>query len=325
VANAIWGEKTYPFSKPYLDSLTAFYDTGALRQADFRNAPDKERVRINNWTETQTVKRIKNLLPAGAVNALTRLVLVNAIYFKSEWLTPFDEQRTRDEDFTRIDGSRIKTPIMREYRLETVRYAAFNGDGSLFRTPDTIRHGRKTQTYPGENGLTMIELPYRGSTLTMVIIAPNKPDGIATVENLLTLKRLTEWIAQLKQRTTHVFLPRFRGETSYRLDETLQSMGLTSAFKSPLEQNGADFSGMTTSADPMDRLYIGLVQHKAFIDVNEKGTEAAAATVVAMEAGCAEPEEVPFVPTFRADRPFLYLIRDRQTGCILFLGRVMSP
>jgi serpin B len=157
----------------------------------------------------------------------------------------------------------------------------------------------------------------------MVLIAPNSPAGLSAVEKQLSSGALDGWVKNMRKRKVHVFMPRFRSETSYKLNDTLKAMGMPSAFKDPSLPGGATFGGMTTSTNPMEQLYIAWVQHKAFVEVDEEGTEAAAATGVAMAVPTALPMDRSFTPTFRADRPFFYCIRDIETGCILFAGRMV--
>ena len=326
IANALYGEKTYPFLDSFGQTIGKYYETGAIRQADFKSNYPTERVKINQWVEEQTANRIKNLLPnlPPSQAKLLRLVLVNAIYFKGYWSVPFKETSTKDRPFLLPGGKAVRTPIMNANKLEVARYAAFNADGSAFDTPWRIKPGQKEGLYPGKDGFAMVELPYKGYDLSMVVIAPNDPDGLGTIEKQLSAKNLSAWIAKLRNRKTHILLPKFRLETDYQMGETLQAMGMVRAFTDPAMPKGADFSGMSASKDPMDQLYIGKVIHKAFVEVNEKGTEAAAATGVMM-ARNAMPMRDPFTPTFKADRPFIFLIRDLKTGVILFLGRVTNP
>ena len=327
IANALWGEKTYPFLDSYVKTIAKHYKTGGVFPCDFKNDFPTERARINKWVEDQTNNRIKDLIPQLSPQEarLLRLVLVNAIYFKGEWATPFKEADTKPLDFALADGRKVQTPIMSARGFKDGRYAAFNADGSYFNTPRRIRHGQKTGLYPGEGGFALMELPYKGDDLSMVLIAPNAPGGLAAVEKKLTADGLAAWVGKLQGRKVHVFVPKFKMETKYQLNKTLISMGMVRAFKNPLFPGGADFTGMCASRDPRDRLYITKVLHKAFVEVNEKGTEAAAATAVMMAAGTAMPVTVPFTPTFKADRPFLFLIRDKKTNSILFIGRMTNP
>jgi serine protease inhibitor len=331
VANALWGEKTYPFKQSYVDTVHKYYRTGGLFPVDFRNDYEGARKRINGWVEGQTNNRIKDLIPADALDKeaqkLVRLVLTNAIYFKGEWAEVFAEGQTKDEDFLLAGGGKARVPMMRRDDMGAVRYAAFRGDGTFFDTPTRVPFGKvdEKKVYPDERGFTMLELPYKGGELSMVVLVPRSADGLAALEKKLTSANLAAWVGKLQQRGTHVYLPKFKLETKYDLGQTLQGMGMARAFKDPRRADGAQFDGMSESQDPAEKLYISKVLHKAFVEVSEKGTEAAAATAVSMAKPTAERASQPFVPTFKADRPFLFLVRDRQTGSILFLGRMVNP
>ena len=327
IANALWGEKTYPFLDTYTNTIAKHYKTGGVFPSDFRNNFPAERERINKWVEEQTNNRIKDIIPKLPPDAarLVRLILTNAIYFKGEWSEPFKAANTKPRDFSLSGGGKATTPIMNAQNLEVGRYGAFNADGSLFATPRNTRRGQKSGLYPGKDGFAMMELPYKGDDLAMVLIAPNDADGLAAVEKKLDAGRLAAWVGKLAKRKVHVFLPKFKMETDYKLGKTLKGMGMVRAFTDPRFPNGADFTGMCASSDPMKRLYISKVLHKAFVEVNEKGTEAAAATAVIMMQTTAMPVTVPFTPTFKADRPFIFLIRDVRTGSVLFIGRMMKP
>jgi serpin B len=327
IANALYGEKTFPFLDSYARTIDKYYQSGAIRQADFKANFPAERKKINQWVQKQTADRIKDLVPElpQPMAELLRLVLVNAIYFKGEWSVPFEEADTKELPYLLSGGKTVRTPIMSARGLEVAKYAAFNADGSFFDTPRRINPLHKPLLYPTTGGFLMVELPYKGEDLSMVVITPQSPDGLGAVEKQLSAKNLSTWIAALQKRETHVLLPKFKLETDYDMSKTLQDMGMKRAFTNPAAANGADFSGMSASRDPMDQLFIGKVIHKAFVEVNEKGTEAAAATAVMMLAGAAMPMDEPFTPTFKADRPFLFIIRDVKTGAVLFLGRVMNP
>jgi len=325
VANALWGEQTYPFKKEYFDTINRHYKTGGVFPVDFKGNFEATRLRINSWVEEETNNRIKDLLRRGMVNEFTRLVLVNAIYFKGDWAVPFEEKFTQDLDFTLSSGEVVKKPTMRAFGLEVAKYAQFNADGSFFDTPTKIDHAEKTETSSGADGFALVELPYKGDDLSMVIIAPHDPTKLNAIEENLTQKKLATWIANLKQRKVHVVLPKFKTETDYTLNQTLQTMGMVRAFVDPREPNGAVFDGMSEETDPQKKLYITAVVHKAFVEVNEKGTEAAAATAVIMAEPTSASRFTNFTPTFKADRPFVYLIRDRETGSILFMGRITNP
>jgi serine protease inhibitor len=210
--------------------------------------------------------------------------------------------------------------------MNVARYAAFRGDGTLFETPQRINRGENDskKLYPDDRGFQMLELPYKGGEVSMVVLVPRSADHLGLLEQKLNSEKLQGWIGKMANREVHVFLPKFKLETSYSMADTLKGMGMVRAFVNPLDPKGAQFDGMSASSDPAQKLYISKVLHKAFVEVNEKGTEAAAATVVMMPAAEAAPVSVPFTPVFKADRPFLFLIRDVKTGSILFMGRMMN-
>lgn len=312
-ANALWGEQTFPFRPAFLETLRAGYGAAAFA-VDFVHDAEAARRRINRWVEQQTHDRIQDLLPSEMVDSLTRLVLTNAIYFKGNWAEAFDPAATRPADFTCGDGATVQAPMMAA-TLETVGYAALIPDGTrdevVFKT-----ESRPVECQPHPEGVQLLELPYRGDTLTLVVLLPGRPDGVPRLERHLTPSRLTQWLGALQQQAVEVVLPRFRLGASYGLRETLAALGMPAAFCP------GGFTGMSDAPDA-DRWFLSEVVHKAWVTVNEEGTEAAAATAVVMGTmmGIAGPPP----PTFRADRPFLFLIRDRQTDSILFLGRVLKP
>ena len=319
VANAVWGDRTANFNEPWKNTIAESYGAGAVRNADFVNNHEAERKAINGWVEEQTEDRIKDLFPEGTIDPGTRLVLANAIYFKGDWLKPFSERATRPADFNLASGKIVRTPLMKKSKDKSARYAAFNGDGSVFDTPKMVpSNGPQPQTYPGDDGFTMMEKSYQGNTVSMIALAPRNPAGFMALEAKLNEGNLTNWIAALDQRDPHIHMPKFKMELGVSLKQTLSAMGMPSAFA----PGTADFTGISDR----EELFIGAVVHKAFIDVNEKGTEAAAATGIAFGKGAKPPRKlIPFTPTFRADRPFIYLIRDRESGAILFLGRMINP
>ncbi len=327
-ANALWVDRHFDLVPDYVKTINRFYESGGITPMDFVNAAEPSRQRINDWVEENTAHRIKDLIPERGVTPDTRLIITNAIYFLGRWAEPFEKGDTKEEDFALRSGEKHKVRMMQDRSRERVPYAAFNGDGSYFETPMNIPSIPYSPiNYPDDDGFTMIELPYKGEELAMVVIAPRRHDGLAGIEKQLSAESIHAWLSKLKARQTHVAMPRFKLESEFKMGETLQSMGMKRAFVNPAIPDGADFGGMSDSDDPTKQLYIGAVIHKAFVDVNEEGTEAAAATAVVMIAGAANPtrEMVPFIPEFRADRPFLFLIRDTKTGVVLFVGRVMNP
>ncbi len=283
IVNAIWGQKDYEFLTTFLDTLAESYGAG-LRLLDFISAPDESRLTINNWVSDQTEGRIEDLIPQGLINKLTRLVLTNAIYFNAAWQYPFSEDITGAGPFYLLYGGDVTVPMMRQ--TESFRYV--EGDG-----------------------FQAVELPYDGSELSMIILLP-QAGQFEAFEGVLNAQRVEEMVKALDPRQVTLTMPKFEFESSFSLKETLAMMGMPVAFS-----GGADFSGMTGNRD----LFIADVVHKAFVSVDEAGTEAAAATAVVMELTAAP--ETPVEVTI--DHPFIFLIRDIETGTILFVGRVVNP
>jgi serine protease inhibitor len=330
IANALWAEKTCPLLDEYVNTIAKYYKTAGVFQADFKSNYPAERVRINKWIEDKTNKRISDLVPERSAEqaSLLRLVLTNAIYFKGEWSVPFGEAAPRA--FTLAGGEETKTPIMQVSDLKVGRYGAFNADGSVFDTPVMIRPGQTTGLYPDKKGFAMVEMPYKGDGLSMVLLVPVAADGLAAVEKKLTPAALETLIARLRNRQTHVLLPKFKLQTGCDMKPALQAMGMVRAFEAPGSPKGASFIGMCASRDPAKRLYIWEVLHKAFVEVNETGTEIVGVTVAGSgifgdDGRRTAPRIEFFTPVLNADHPFLFIIRDIRAGCILFMGRVMDP
>jgi serpin B len=283
IVNAIWGQKNYKFLDAFLDVLAENYGAG-LRLLDFINATEDSRLTINNWVSDQTEERIKDLIPQGAIDEATRLVLTNAIYFNAAWLNPFQKESTQDSTFYMLDGSEVSVPMMSQ--IESLGYA--DGDGYL-----------------------AVELPYDGSELSMVILLPDEGEFEA-LEGSLDVELADSIMNDIEYRQVALTMPKFEFESEFSLAEALSAMGMPIAFSGE-----ADFSGMTGTRE----LTIADVLHKAFVSVDEAGTEAAAATAVIMKL-TAMPEEPVQVTV---DSPFIFLIRDIETGAILFVGRIMNP
>jgi serpin B len=284
IVNAIWGQRDYPFLDEFLDTLAENYGAG-LRLLDFIKAPEESRITINEWVSDQTEERIKDLIPQGAIDSLTRLVLTNAIYFNAAWQYPFDENDTRDGTFYLLGGSEITVPMM--HQTEDFSYA--EGDG-----------------------YQMVQLPYDGRELAMVILLP-RSGQFEAFEGSLDAQQVAAMIHDLERRQVILTMPKFEFESEFSLKQTLAAMGMPTAFS-----DSADFSGMTGNRE----LKISDVIHKSFVAVDEAGTEAAAATAVIMEMTALPPAEAVEV---NIDRPFLFFIRDIGTGSILFVGRVTNP
>jgi serpin B len=284
-ANGLWLERSFPFRESYLGLVKAGYGA-EFRAADFVGAAEAARAEINAWTEDRTEGKIRDLVPAGALSQATVLVLVNAIYFKAAWGQEFDKNATAPASFHVSPEQDAAVQLM-----------------------------HRTGSFPySENELAqVVELPYSGGGMSMVVVLPRSPDGLAKLEDALTAERLGQWISALGDKRVTLVLPRFRIEHSVTLNDALGSLGMRRAFAD------ADFSGMVQGGG----VFISEVLHKAFVEVDEQGTEAAAATAVIMMKASAEAPEKPIV--FRADHPFLFLIRDQVTGSILFVGRVADP
>jgi serine protease inhibitor len=324
VANALWIEKTYPIQQSYADTIQRFY-RGGVFPVDFIDRSESERQKINAWIEEQTNKHIKDMIPPRGVNENTRLVLTNAIYFKGDWLESFVENRTKEDRFTTTAGKDMRVAMMLGPGMRAVRYGAFQADGSFFKTPATVSRKSTQSLYPDKDGFLMIELPYKGGDLSMVVILPQDIGGLDRLEKSLSNANFQSWCGKLEKRPVHVYLPKFKLKTDYGLSRALVSLGMTRAFVDPTRPNGAQFDGMCTSQNPRQKFSITDVLHKAFVEVNEKGTEAAAATVVAHAVPVSVRPTEPFTPTFRANKPFVFIIRDVKTGIILFLGRMTNP
>jgi serpin B len=281
IVNAIWGQKGYEFLTEFLDVLAENYGAG-LRILDFINQTEESRLAINDWVSDQTEGRIKDLIPQGVINVATCLVLTNAIYFNAAWKYPFDEKMTANGPFYLLNGEQITVPMMRQTE-------AFG--------------------YTDGEGYQAVELPYDGEELSMVIVLP-EAGNFEAFEEGLQVPQVCDIINSLRPSGVTLTMPQFEFDSEFSLKNTLEDMGMPSAF------GAADFSGMTGTRD----LYIRDVLHKAFVSVDEAGTEAAAATAVAMEEMAPEPRVEVTI-----DRPFIFLIRDIETGTILFVGRVLDP
>jgi len=285
-AEALWLQEGYPFKADYLEAVKA--RDAKAEAIDFRDGGQAAKT-INGWVEQQTNDRIKNLIPESAINADTRMVITTAIYFLGTWADTFDKDRTRDRDFTLASGETIQHPIMGE--------------------------GNKRIGYFEDDAVQVAKLPYKGGDAAMVVVLPKEADGLAAVEEQLTAERLSTWAGRARTRKVHTYLPKWEMTVDTGLNAPLKALGVTHAF----DAGKADFGGMTDSAE---KLFVSKAIHKAFIKVDEQGTEAAAATGIMLEATSAMIDEPP---TFNADHPFLFAIVHEHTGAVLFMGRVMDP
>ena len=288
IANAVWAQHDYEFQQTFIDLLAESYGAG-VRPADFYEAPEESRVAINDWIAEQTEDRITDLLPEGVIDSLTRMVLTNAIYFKAAWAIPFEEHDTSEAPFHLLDGSETLVPMMRN--TESFSYAKMDG-------------------------FQVVDLPYVGHEISMTILLPDE-GRFREFENSLDAALVERALEDARRKRLDLFMPKFKLESQFELAETLGQMGMSNAF----DRGASDLSGMDGNscfAGDVPCLFISDVIHQAFVSVDEQGTEAAAATA-AIARVVSEPPEVAI------DRPFIFLVRDLETGAILFLGRVLDP
>lgn len=284
IANGLWGQTGYPFLPEFLDTLAVNYGAG-LKLLDFESAPENSRLVINDWVSGRTEGKIKDLIPSGVITSLTRLVLTNAIYFNAAWKYPFDEQLTQTGSFHLLDGGETTAPMMSQ---------------------------TKFFSYTSGEGYQAVELPYDGDELSMLIVLPDA-GRFKAFEDSLDARRINALLEDLESKNITLTMPKFTYTSgSVRLKETLSAMGMGIAFT-----EDADFSGI----DGTTNLRISDVIHKAFVSVNEAGTEAAAATAVVVEPTAAPEDPVKVT----LDRPFIFMIRDIKTGAVLFVGRILNP
>jgi serpin B len=285
VANALWGRKGFLWREEWLKEQNERFGAG-FNEADFAANPDGERQRINKWVEEKTRDRIKDLLLPPQIKDDTTMVLTNAIYFKGKWTQPFETKNTRDGSFQCDNGTTVNTPMMRT--------TCVCGYGEV-------------------DGVTIVELPYQGRELAMVAVLPKQGEKLSELEKELAPELVAKWLEKMKvHHEVHVLIPKFKIESGYELSDHLKALGMTDAF----QDARADFTGMASLPPGV----ISCVAHKAFVDVNEEGTEAAAATGVAFKPVSARKRY-----SFCADRPFLFFIRDAKRDTILFMGRVEKP
>lgn len=291
-ANRLYGEKTFEFLTSFIESSQKFYHAG-LEQTDFKNASEDSRRQINGWVEEKTEGKIQKLLAEGIINSMTRLVLVNAIYFKGNWEAKFEKECTKEMPF-KINKNETKPVQM------------------------MFRKGKYNLSYIGDLETKVIEIPYVGNELSMIVLLPDaiqdESTGLEKLEKELTYEKLMEWINPEMMDSTEMRLsfPRFKLEENYDLKPILSNMGMRDAF----DLRMANFSGISSGKE----LVLSEVVHKSFVEVNEEGTEAAAATAGVMMLRCAM-----IVPDIVADHPFLFFIRHNKTSSILFCGRFCSP
>jgi len=283
--NALWVQHDFPLLNDYTSIVERYYG-GKTANLDFVKETEKSRQIINRFIEEQTNKKIKDLIPPGYLNILTRLVLTNAIYFKGTWQWQFDVSETTIGDFKITPDNIIKVPMMK------------------------MRPEKATFNYAETEDLQILELPYKGNKISMLILLPRR--DLNSIESSLTAEKLNEYKSKMKNtKLTLISLPKFEFDCKYFLEDVLSTLGMSTVFSEE-----ADFSGMTGSRN----LFIDQVIHQAYVMVDEKGTEAAGATAVVMK-GLSVAEPI----VFRADHPFIFLIQEKATGIILFVGKVVNP
>uniref|UniRef100_A0A8C7BB02 Serpin domain-containing protein n=1 Tax=Neovison vison TaxID=452646 RepID=A0A8C7BB02_NEOVI len=287
IANKLYGEKNYQFLQEYMDNVKKFYLT-SVESVDFKNAPEESRKKINSWVESQTHEKIKDLLPKNSLEFTTVLVLVNAIYFKGQWDNKFDKRNTVEKEFWLNKDTSKPVQMMKQVNV------------FKFTSLEDIK-------------AKILEIPYKGKDLSMVLLLPDDVDGLQKLEDQLTAEKLREWTSSQNMHDNYVdlYLPRFKVEETYDLKDTLRALGMVDVFN----PQRANLSGMTGTKD----LLVSKVIHKSFVEVTEEGTEAASSTAVVVNVGS------PPTHPFHCDHPFLFFIRHNKTNSILFLGRVSSP
>lgn len=283
LANQLWAEKSYRFKCRYLRTTKKSYKA-PVKRLNFKEKPNDSRIEINQWVEELTRDRIKDLLPDGSISSLTKMVLTNAIYFKGQWDKEFEKDNTRNDTFTTIDGEKLETPMMNAKE----KFNVYQGDG-----------------------IKLLELPYKGNDFSMLVLLPNEDRTLGEIERTLSVDNLNDYISKLAEREVMLKLPKFKFDAEYQLKQTLSEMGMPIAFS-----NTANFSRMSRSND----LKVDEIFHKAFVEVSEEGTEAAAATAVVIVL-----KSISLTVDFFANRPFIFIIRENTDGNILFMGRVTNP
>ena len=289
IANRIWGQSGNPYYPDFLNLLRKNYNAD-LVSMNFKGEPDPSRIKINEWVQEQTKDKIKDLLSPGLITASTDLVLTNAMYFKGSWVYSFDKENTKDGEFQVSTTQKKLIPFM---------------------------HLKKGFGYTENSELQYLQLPYKGDQLVMDIILPKPEVQLSSIEQKLSTQFFTDLTKQAFPQEVYLSLPKFKAESELKLAETLKTLGMPLAFNREM----ANFEGIR-KLNPTERLYISAVVHKAFVDVNEEGTEAAAATAVVVDYALSSP---PPPKIFKANRPFLFFIRHLKSNTILFMGRYSQP
>lgn len=289
IANALWIQNNYNLLPNYIATVQNFYSS-KVQKLDFVKSTANAEKKINQWVANKTNNRITDIIIPGTLPADTQVLLTNAIYFKGNWKNPFEARLTESQDFYLNTSLKTKAPLM---------------------------HLQDHFFYVETDNMQLLEIPYKDNKVSMWVILPKELTNMSAVEKSLSVEKLKEWRSKLEYREVNAFIPKFKFRTNYStMEETLQQMGVHAAFSPE-----ADFSGITPISKR--RLSIDKVVHQTFIEVNEKTTEAAAATAVIMSTKAAMVPNPPIV--FRADHPFIFLIQDTERGNILFFGKVNDP
>ena len=287
MANSLWPDEAYAILPAFATLIEKQYGAG-ITAVNFQTAHEQARLDINAWVEAKTNDKIKEIIQPGMIDGEIRLALVNAIYFKGDWLDQFDRQLTEEAPFWITTGDSAKVHMMTQ---------------------------TGTFEYAEDDHLQILELPYAGDDLSMVILLPRAVDGLGQIESALGPEQLDRWLGHLVTTKVKISLPRFKLMDRHWLKDALAAMGMGDGF----DKSVADFSGIDGHKGKEKGLFLSEAIHQAIVEVNEEGTEASAATAIVVRS----MDEAP--PVFRADHPFLFLIRDRITGSILFMGRLVRP
>lgn len=288
-ANSIWAQKEYPFKQDFFESIKQYYD-GEITNLDFIKETEQSRQTINTWVENKTNQRIKNLIPKNKIDSFTRLILTNTIYFKANWSNTFDSDSTRNETFNLDTGEQVETEIM---------------------------HKTSYYNYAEDNTAQILEMDYINNDISMLVILPK--ENINAFEGNFNIDKLESLKQNMNNQRVSVSFPKFKIEENYKMKDTLKELGMIK----PFNPTNADFSGMTNLEESLENLYISKVLHKTFIEFSESGTEAAAATAVIVGITGIPPVEEP--KEFKANKPFIYIIQEKSTGTILFIGKLNNP
>jgi serpin B len=290
--NSLWPQKDYALLPKYLDVVSKYY-RASVTPLDFKHGGEIAREKINNWVATETQEKIQDIIPPGVLDDSTRLVLANAVYFKGNWERKFESDLTQETPFFLSKDNNVQSRMM----TQTGHY-----------------------NYGANELLQILQLPYVGNELSMLVLLPRELDGLKSLEDQLSISSLNDWKSKMKQNEVVIFLPKFKNLSSFELKDTLVAMGMSDLF-SP---RNADLSGMA-AFDPNNPLFLSEAIHKAFVEVGEEGTEAAAATAILGRVMGHKSDSEKKPPIFRADHPFIFLIQENVTGSIVFLGRVSEP